>query len=215
VDAQGEEYQPKQRQILHGTWEENTIRDAKDMPMEMGEEFAPVYDESEFSRSCHGGYGLFLSDEVVGNQFPMAFSDHSGNSGNSANSATQSDGSPEFFSPGEFSQRNTVGGGYDPTIALTMMEEMVSGTSNDGWQVSERSARKHNSGSSYSREHELASEVSHPSFKQPGTGELQGQSQTGGDARMTIVIHDAKPETLVEVMKVLVDSRARVEFRCG
>ncbi len=34
-------------------------------------------------------------------------------------------------------------------------------------------------------------------------------------ARMTIVIDEAKPETLTEVMKVLMESRARVEFRRG
>lgn len=34
-------------------------------------------------------------------------------------------------------------------------------------------------------------------------------------ARMTIVIDEARPETLTEVMKVLMESRARVEFRRG
>ncbi|KAI0012725.1 hypothetical protein F4779DRAFT_566626 [Xylariaceae sp. FL0662B] len=37
----------------------------------------------------------------------------------------------------------------------------------------------------------------------------------GEDSRMTIIIDEARPETLFEVMKVLMDSRARVEFRRG
>ena len=42
----------------------------------------------------------------------------------------------------------------------------------------------------------------------------QDQGQFGGDLRMTVVINEARQETLVEVMKVLVDAQARVEFRC-
>lgn len=60
-------------------------------------------------------------------------------------------------------------------------------------------------------------------------GYNSGQSSPGGWAdhdagagprtdqarRMTIVIDEARPETLTEVMRVLMESRARVEFRSG
>ena len=39
--------------------------------------------------------------------------------------------------------------------------------------------------------------------------------QAGQDERMTIIIDKARPETLTQVMNVLTDSRARVEFRRG
>lgn len=39
--------------------------------------------------------------------------------------------------------------------------------------------------------------------------------ETGEAARMTFVVDEAPPETLVEVMRVLLDSKARVEFRRG
>lgn len=47
-------------------------------------------------------------------------------------------------------------------------------------------------------------------------GKPDGQvPQPGQDGRMTIVIDKARPETLTQVMNVLMDSRARVEFRRG
>jgi hypothetical protein len=39
-----------------------------------------------------------------------------------------------------------------------------------------------------------------------------GNGDTSPRSRMTIVVDEAKPETLVEVMKVLMESQARVEF---
>ena len=39
--------------------------------------------------------------------------------------------------------------------------------------------------------------------------------QPGQNERMTIIIDKARPETLTQVMNVLIDSRARVEFRRG
>ncbi|KAI1075862.1 hypothetical protein F5B20DRAFT_558210 [Whalleya microplaca] len=63
---------------------------------------------------------------------------------------------------------------------------------------------------------EGAEHNSHPlSSVEWGKGnEIQG-IPSGEDSRMTIVIDQARPETLFEVMKVLMDSRARVEFRRG
>lgn len=48
---------------------------------------------------------------------------------------------------------------------------------------------------------------------------MLAQPSVSGDvspsSRMTIVVDEARPETLVEVMKVLMESQARVEFRRG
>jgi hypothetical protein len=43
--------------------------------------------------------------------------------------------------------------------------------------------------------------------------QLSARGDASPGSRMTIVVDEAKPETLVEVMKVLMESQARVEFR--
>ncbi|GAB1316610.1 hypothetical protein MFIFM68171_06820 [Madurella fahalii] len=57
------------------------------------------------------------------------------------------------------------------------------------------------------------------SLSSKGDVHMIPQPSVGGDvsprSRMTIVVDEARPETLVEVMKVLMESQARVEFRRG
>lgn len=58
----------------------------------------------------------------------------------------------------------------------------------------------------------------HASHHQQSSSSVSAGAGSGANSprsRMTIVVDEAKPETLVEVMKVLMESQARVEFRRG
>ncbi|KAK0726779.1 hypothetical protein B0T26DRAFT_103619 [Lasiosphaeria miniovina] len=63
----------------------------------------------------------------------------------------------------------------------------------------------------------INTEVHASHYQQPSSSVSAGAGSGANSprSRMTIVVDEAKPETLVEVMKVLMESQARVEFRRG
>ncbi|MCJ1333835.1 hypothetical protein MMC10_010541 [Thelotrema lepadinum] len=153
----------------------------------LNEVFTPGFG-SNCSVTSRSGCDLFSPNEVIDDPFSLAYGNYN---------ALSNDASLDMLSLNDVSPTDTADDGYlNNTVGL--MTDGFPGPAESGWELSELPF--------YDQEHGTAL---------TGGMSSQDQSQIGGDLRMTVVINEARQETLVEVMKVLVDAQARVEFRCG
>jgi hypothetical protein len=174
-------------------WENELYQDGE-MAMEIDKVFNYILDESDSSRSGSTSHELLSPDEISVDPFSLHY--------NGQNDFSSS----EFFPLNEFPQMGMDE--IDPT-ALAFMEELAKG-SHEAWSFSNVSQPK-----GVGSMNGINTEPMALRNEQSINSDTQNQSRSDADSRMTIVIDQARTETLFEVMKVLMDSQARVEFHCG
>ena len=153
---------------------------------EIDEVLTPGFGESDRSVTSRSGCDLFSPGEVFEDPFSIAYGNYN---------AVSSNRSLDMLSFDDELQAATGDNSYLDN-ALGLIADGY--PRNPGWGLSELPFHNHDQGTALA-----------------GGASNQDQGQFGGDLRMTVVINEARQETLVEVMKVLVDAQARVEFRCG
>ena len=199
----------------------NSHRISRNSIMEMGA-FRPAFlDEHDHSYAflspmpaVDDGYNTDFN-----NLFGLKFSDQS---------TVQSSDCPDMCTPvsAAFSGSGVGVMGENDSVARSCPNNDVSAGSRLSWPldqlpVSEMDLEMGGTGISKSRNGPVLSAVTRSSAAADSLtskAEVQAATQLSarGDAsprsRMTIVVDEAKPETLVEVMRVLMESQARVEF---